>query len=93
MPNIHTAEDIISLSDFKANASKMIKKAAETHRPIIITQNGRAAGVLLSPAEYDELTYRMKVVAAVEEGLRDTAEGKVIANEDLMGIIDESLLV
>lgn len=92
MPNINTAEDIISLSDFKANASKMIKKVAETHRPVIITQNGRAAGVLLSPAEYDELTYRTKFMATVEEGLRQADKGELIPDDQFWKEIDEAVL-
>ena len=58
MPNLRVAEDIVPLSDFKARASELLKRLAETGAPIVITQNGRAAGVLLSPAEFDALTER-----------------------------------
>jgi prevent-host-death family protein len=37
----------------------------------MITQNGKAAGVLLSPAQFDELSERAKFVASVDEGLAD----------------------
>jgi Antitoxin Phd_YefM, type II toxin-antitoxin system len=80
MPNINTAEDIISLSEFK------------THRPVIITQNGRAAGVLLSPAEYDALTYRMNFIAKVEEGLRQADNGELIPDDQFWKEIDEAVL-
>jgi len=48
-----------------------------TGQPLIITQNGKAAGVLLSPAAFDELTERARLAAAVEEGLADSLAGRV----------------
>jgi predicted transcriptional regulator len=41
------------------------------------TQNGKAAGVLLSPAQLDELSERAKFVAAVDEGFADSEAGRV----------------
>lgn len=38
------------------------------HQPLVITQNGKAAGVLLSPGEFDRLTERARFVSAVNEG-------------------------
>ena len=84
MSNLRVAEDIVPLSDFKARASGLLKRLAETGAPIVITQNGRAAGVLLSPAEYDALTERMRFVKAVAEGLEDARSGKVVTHESMV---------
>jgi hypothetical protein len=40
-------------------------------------QNGKAAGVLLSPAQFDALTERARFVAAIDEGLADVEGGIV----------------
>jgi prevent-host-death family protein len=84
MSNLRVAEDIVPLSDFKARASELLKKLAHTGAPIIITQNGRAAGVLLSPAEFDALTERIRFVNAVAKGLEDAESGKVVAHESMV---------
>ncbi|MBF6594510.1 MAG: type II toxin-antitoxin system Phd/YefM family antitoxin [Thermaceae bacterium] len=46
------SKDLISLSEFRANASSLISSLKEQpDKAIIITQNGRAAAVLLSVQE------------------------------------------
>ena len=84
MPNLRVAEDIVPLSDFKARASELLRKLAETGAPMVITQNGRAAGVLLSPAEFDALTERTRFVSAVAEGLEDARSGRVVTHESMV---------
>jgi len=84
MPNLRIAENIVPLSDFKARASEMLKKISETGAPIIITQNGRAAGVLLSPAEFDVLIDRTRFVNAVAAGIADVESGRVVEHESMV---------
>ena len=84
MSHLRVAEDIVPLSDFKARAAELLKRLAETGAPIVITQNGRAAGVLLSPAEFDALTERIRFISAVAEGLEDARSGKVVTHESLV---------
>jgi PHD/YefM family antitoxin component YafN of YafNO toxin-antitoxin module len=54
-----------------------------TKRPLVITQNGKPAGVLLSPSEYDELKYRRSFLDSVGRGLSDADSGKVITTNEL----------
>lgn len=84
MPNLRIAEDIVPLSDFKARASELLKRISETGAPIIITQNGRAAGVLLSPAEFDVLVDRTRFVNAVAAGIADVESGRVVEHESMV---------
>lgn len=84
MSHLRVAEDIVPLSDFKARAAELLKRLAETGAPIVITQNGRAAGVLLSPAEFDALTDRIRFISAVAEGLEDARSGKVVTHESMV---------
>jgi prevent-host-death family protein len=74
---VRVSEDIVPVSDFKAQAADWLKRVAETGQPLVITQNGRAAGVLISPAEFDRLNERARFVAAVEEGLADADAGRL----------------
>ena len=84
MPILRVAEDIVPLSDFKARASELLKKISKTGAPIIITQNGRAAGVLLSPAEFDVLTERARFVNAVAEGIADIESNRVVDHQSMV---------
>lgn len=84
MPYLRVAEDIVPLSQFKARAAELLKKISETGAPIVITQNGRAAGVLLSPAEFDLLTERARFVNAVSEGIADVESDRVVDHRSLV---------
>jgi prevent-host-death family protein len=93
MKNFQVSEDIVSLSDFKNHASKMLHQMQHSQRPIIITQNGRPAGVLISPAEFDLFSERSRFIQAVQSGLDDVAQGLVMADEDLDKVLDEASMV
>jgi antitoxin YefM len=84
MGELKVSEDIVPMSEFKARAKEWLGRVARSDAPVIITQNGRAAGVLLSPKAYDLLTERGRFVAAVEEGLADAEAGRVIPHEEVV---------
>ena len=84
MRSVRISEDIVPVSDFKAQAAEWLKRIAETGQPIVITQNGKAAGVLLSPAQFDALRERAEFVAAIDEGLADSEAGRVHAHASVI---------
>jgi prevent-host-death family protein len=83
MKPINISKNIVSLSDFKNKASRMLNEVQSSHRPLVITQNGKAAAVLISPSDFDLLTEQARFVDAVQRGLTDVQNGRVIADEDL----------
>lgn len=83
MRPINISQNIVSLSVFKNKASKMLREVQSSHRPIVITQNGKAAAVLISPADFDLLTEQVRFVDAVQRGLTDVQHGRVLPDEDL----------
>ena len=61
----------------------MLNEVQRSHRPLVITQNGKAAAVLISPSDFDLLTEQARFVDAVQRGLTDVQNGRVISDEDL----------
>ena len=84
MRAIRISEDIVPVSEFKAQAAECLRRVSATGQPIIITQNGKAAGVLLSPSEFDRLSERVRFVAAVEEGLADADAGLLRDHDEVV---------
>jgi prevent-host-death family protein len=80
MRPVRVSEDIVPVSDFKAHAADWLERIAETGQPVVITQNGKAAGVLVSPGEFDRLTERARFVEAVDAGLADEKAGRVVSH-------------
>ena len=83
MKPISISKDIVSLSEFKSNASRMLHQVQDSHRPIVITQNGKAAAVLISPFVFDLLTEQAQFVDAVKGGLTDVQDGRVLPDKEL----------
>ena len=83
MKPISISQNIVSLSVFKNKPSKMLHDVQSTHRPLVITQNGQAAAVLISPADFDLLTEQVRFLDAVQRGLTDVQQGRVLPDEDL----------
>ncbi len=84
MRPLRVSENIVPVSDFKAKAADWLRRLVESSEPVVITQNGKAAGVLLSPAAYDELTERFRFMKAVEHGLADVEAGRVTPHEEVV---------
>ncbi|MFO8073922.1 MAG: type II toxin-antitoxin system Phd/YefM family antitoxin [Polyangia bacterium] len=89
MSGLKVSEDIVPMSEFKARAKEWLGRVARSGAPVVITQNGRAAGVLLSPRAYDLLTERARFVEAVGEGLTDANAGRVTPHEEIVAELAE----
>ena len=68
MFSIRVEKDLISLSNFRASYKKYITRISEEKNSIILTQNGKAAAVLVSPGEYDVLTQKNEVLNLIASG-------------------------
>jgi len=89
MKALSVANDIIPIGEFKTKIAKWFKSIQETGQPLIITQNGRPAGVLLSPQEYDELIYRRSFLLSVDRGIDDAENGRLFTSEEVMSNLFE----
>jgi prevent-host-death family protein len=88
MKPIYTAEDIVPLADFKARTSQLFRKLREEQRPLVITQNGKPAAVLITPEEFDRIRERDRFTEAISEGLADSAADRLIDDEALGAELD-----
>lgn len=83
MKILSIAEDIVPLGRFKSEAARLLKRLASDHHPLVITQNGRPAAVLLSPRQYDRLLDKERFLESVAAGIADADAGHVIETEEL----------
>ena len=83
MPQVNYAEDIVPLSSFRADVTRLMTQTRQTHRPIIVTQNGRAANVFLDVADYQKLIDRVDLMMDIYKGENDIAAGRVHSTGDV----------
>jgi len=89
MKKFFSTQNIIPLGKFKTNLSKYVNRIKESDETLIITQNGEAAAVVISPQEYDRLVYKSQFVESVKRGLKDAEEDRVISTEALLQKLKE----
>jgi prevent-host-death family protein len=80
---VQVSDGIIPLGEFKAQAATILKRLAESGEPMVITQNGRPAGVLVAPAEFDRMQERQRFLESIAAGLADAEAGRVIDTAEL----------
>ncbi len=83
MGNLNISTDIIPIGELKKKLSQYLTNVHTTGHPLVITQNGKPAGVLISPAEYDELVYKKLFIKSVNRGLCDVESGNVNSTTEL----------
>ena len=83
MKEVQIENGIVPLGEFKAQAAKLLKRIGESGQPMVITQNGRPAGVLLSPREYDLMQERHRFLETIAAGLADAENGRTLTTLEL----------
>jgi len=80
MPGIHLEEDIRPLSEFRANAAGLIQKVRSSRRPLVLTQRGHSAAVLIGVAEYQRLIEELELLRDIQTGLHEIDAGQGITH-------------
>ena len=85
------SEDVIPFSECRNNLSTYIARVRETRRPVLITQNGRAASYLVDAEFLDNVFDQIELAHDINISRREFAEGKGIPHEKVMRKMDELL--
>ena len=102
LPRPKMSEDVIPFTEYRRTLSDCLERTKRTHRPLFITQNGRATTVVMNIAEYEQhedviSQYqahldRVNLSRDVEISRREFAEGKGIPHKQVMDEMREMLL-
>ncbi len=79
------AEDVKPLSEFRSGVASCIRQVHKTKRPVVITQHGKSAAVLLDVAHYENLMDRIETAQEIRTGEQQIFEGKGIPHEQALG--------
>ncbi|MFN2200809.1 MAG: type II toxin-antitoxin system Phd/YefM family antitoxin [Caldilineaceae bacterium] len=88
MPRVPT---IVPVTDLRQDAAEVLKKVRRSRDPVVITQRGRAAAVLLSVQEYERAMYERDLLRALARGEKELQVGEGFDLEDVMAEADRLL--
>jgi prevent-host-death family protein len=80
MPRVRPTQDIRPLGDFRANLAAVVQQVQRTKRPVILTQHGRSAAVLMDAGEYEVLLERADLLEDVRVAESEVSAGKALAH-------------
>lgn len=83
MKPLRVSEGIVPIAQFKSQAPHWFEHIAASGQPVVITLNGKPAGVLLSPSEFDRIQERERFLASVAAGVADANAGRVMSSAAL----------
>jgi prevent-host-death family protein len=69
--------------DDLSHAARWLRRVADENQAVVVTQNGRPAGVLISPADFDRLQERQRFLESVAAGLADAEAGRLMDTREL----------
>lgn len=73
MPKI---PNIIPVTDLRQDAAAALERVRTSRQPVVITQRGRAAAVLLSMEEYERGEHERQLLRLIALGEKEIAAGK-----------------
>ena len=80
MPRLKPSRDIQPVTEFRAKAAQFIEQVRETGEPVILTQHGRSAAVLLDVDAYESLMDELALLRDVRVAEEQVAAGKGLSH-------------
>ncbi|MDD2965796.1 MAG: type II toxin-antitoxin system Phd/YefM family antitoxin, partial [Bacteroidales bacterium] len=83
--------DIRPVTYLKSRAADLLKQINDTHRPVIITQNGEPKAVLQDPESFENMRNAIGILKLISMGEEDVKNGNILEQETVFKNIEEIL--
>ena len=81
--------DTLPLAEIKAHLSEIVDRVENEHDRVVLTRNGRAAAVIMSPEDLEALEDTLallsdpKALKEIDRARQEVARGRVVTAEEL----------
>jgi len=84
-------DDIKPVTYLKSRAADLLNQINETHRPVIITQNGEPRAVLQDPESYENMRNAIGLLKLISQGETDVRDGRTKPQENMLNEIESEV--
>lgn len=84
-------EDIRPITYLKSRAADLLRQVNETHRPVIITQNGEPKAVLQDPQSYESMRNALGLMKLLSQGEEDIRKGRFRPQKEVFARIEQAV--
>ena len=85
------SEDIKSVTYLKSRAADLLKQINETHRPVIITQNGEPKAVLQDSKSYENMRNALGLLKLIAQSEEDVKKGRIKSQKDVFAHLEKAI--
>ncbi|MCH7615839.1 MAG: type II toxin-antitoxin system Phd/YefM family antitoxin [Nitrospinae bacterium] len=85
------SSDIKPITYLKTKTADLLKQINETHRPVIITQNGEPRAVLQDPQSYENMRNALGILKLLSQGEEDIKKGHATSQEKVFDKLEKTL--
>lgn len=72
--------DIKPVSEFRANAAELIEHVRASRRPLVLTQRGHSAAVLLDVEDFEGMVEELELLRDVQTAVQQVDAGRTLTN-------------
>ena len=88
---MNITKDIKSVTYLKSRAADLLEQINDTHRPVIITQNGEPKAILQDPQSYETMRNTIGLLKLISQGERDIKISRTKTQEEVFKSIEKKL--
>ena len=82
MSDIRPSTDVLPVTEFRANTSALLAQLRANKRPIVLTQHGRSAAVLMDVEAYEDLLDEIALLRDIRVSEEQIARGEGIPHAE-----------
>jgi prevent-host-death family protein len=82
---------IVSITDLRQDAAAVLDRVKDSAEPVVITQRGRAAAVLLSPEMYERSERERQMLRLFARGEREIRKNRGVDFDKVLAEADDLL--
>jgi len=83
--------EIVPVTDLRQDAAAVLRRLKGSREPLVITQRGRAAAIMLSPESYERSRQERELLRLLARGEREIAQGEGHSLESVLRDADALL--
>jgi len=83
--------EIVPVTDLRQDAAAVLDRVRRSAQPVVITQRGRAAAIMLSPESFERSENERQVLRLLVRGDHEISEGKGFDLDSVLVEADELL--
>jgi antitoxin YefM len=92
MAALRPSTDVLPVTEFRANTSSMLTRLQATKRPVVLTQHGRGAAVVMDVSVYEGMLDEIAILRDIRIAEDQIARGEVIPHDEVVARLKAKLI-